>query len=110
MHAPKRTVRASACPLLVCIALACIALASSSCKQKISQSQCDQLLEHFAELVVKERYPDAGPSVVAAERTRERHEATNADEFKNCRSEVQASEHDCAMKAETSDALIKCLE
>ena len=80
------------------------------CKKKISQAQCEQMIDHFAELVVKERYADAGPEAIAAERTRERQEAQNADEFRNCTSQVQTNEHECAMKAETSDALIKCLE
>lgn len=82
----------------------------SGCKQKISQSQCDQMLDHFADLVVRERFADAGPEAIAAEQARERREAKTADEFKNCPTQVQANEHDCAMKAETSDALIKCLE
>lgn len=91
--------------------VALVLLASmSGCKQKISQSQCDQILDHFAELVVKERFADAGPEAIAAEQARERREAKTADEFKNCPTQVQANEHDCAIKAETSDALIKCLE
>jgi hypothetical protein len=89
--------------------LACVALLGG-CKKKISQEQCDQLLDHFAELVVKERYADAGAEAIATERTRERQEAKHANEFKNCTSEVQTSEHECAMKAQSSDALIKCLE
>ena len=82
----------------------------AGCKKKISQAQCEQMIDHFAELVVKERYADAGPEAIAAERTRERQEAQNADEFRNCTSQVQTNEHECAMNAETSDALIKCLE
>jgi hypothetical protein len=81
-----------------------------ACKKKVTQAQCDQLLDHFAELVVKERFADAGPDAIATERDRERQEAKRADEFKNCTSEVQANEHDCAMKAQTSDAVIKCIE
>jgi hypothetical protein len=83
---------------------------STSCKRKVSQTQCDQLLDRFSELVVKERMPDAGADALAAERVRERGEAKNDDAFKNCTSEVQADEHACAMKAVTSEALIKCLE
>lgn len=82
----------------------------TGCKKKITQAQCDQLIDHFAELVVKERFADAGPDAIAAERARERQEAKNADELKNCTTEVQANEHECAMKAQTSDALLKCLE
>ena len=92
-------------------ALGLAALVSSQgCKRKVTQDQCDQLMDHFAELVVKERYADAGPDAMSAERIRERQEAKHANEFKNCTSEVQLNEHDCAMKAQSSDALIKCLE
>lgn len=83
---------------------------STSCKRKVSQTQCDELLDRFSELVVKERMPDAGADALAAERVRERGEAKSDDAFKNCTSEVQANEHACAMKAATSEALIKCLE
>ncbi|MBX3198619.1 MAG: hypothetical protein KF894_10835 [Labilithrix sp.] len=95
--------------LVASLALA-FACSLGGCKKKISQSQCEQLVDHFAELVVRERYTDAGPEAIAAERLRERQEAKNADEFKNCTTAVQANEHECAMKAESSDALIKCLE
>jgi len=92
-------------------ALAASALSAvTGCKEKISQAQCEQIVDHFAELVVKERYADAGPETIAAERNRERQEAKNADEFRNCTTQVQTKEHECAMKAQSSDALIKCLE
>jgi hypothetical protein len=80
------------------------------CKKKVTQEQCDRLLDHFAELVVKEHAPDAGADRIQAERDKERREAAHADEFKNCTSEVQTTEFDCAMNAPTSDAVIKCLE
>lgn len=82
----------------------------ASCTKKVSQAQCDELLDRFAGLVVKERMPDAGADTLAAERTRERSEAKSDDAFKNCTSEVQADEHACAMKATSSEALLKCLE
>jgi hypothetical protein len=87
-----------------------LALVVSGCRKKITAAQCEQLLDHFAELVVNERFADAGPEVIAAERARQRQEANNADEFKNCTTEVQANEHECALNAQTSEALIKCLE
>jgi hypothetical protein len=89
---------------------ASLALSATSCRKKVSSKQCDELLERFAELVVKERMPDAGPDVLLAERIRERNEAKSDDAFKNCTSEVQDNEHACAMKATSSEALIKCLE
>ncbi len=97
--------------VLILTSFACaLGYGALGCKKKVSQAECNELLDHFAELVVKERYADAGPDVIAFEKERERSEAKRADEFKNCTSEVQTNEHDCAMKAATSDAVIKCLE
>jgi hypothetical protein len=89
-------------------------IATGGCKKKVTQEQCDQLMDHFADLVVKERVADggveAGADGLAAQRAHELREAKHANEFRNCPSEVQVDEHACAMKAQTSDALIKCLE
>lgn len=94
---------------IICVWFSLSVAALGGCKKKVSAKQCDELLDRFSELVVKEHFPDAGPEQVAAERTRERAEA-KGDELKNCTSEVQPEEHACAMKATTSEALIKCLE
>ena len=85
-------------------------IGTSACHKKVTQAQCDQLIDRFAELVVKERFPDAGAAEIAKERDRERNEAKADQAFKNCTSEVQQSEHACAMKAAKSEDLIKCLE
>jgi hypothetical protein len=80
------------------------------CQKKISQQQCDALLDRYAQLVVVERHPDASDQMIRAEQDRERGEARGDDNFKNCTSELRPTEFDCAMAASTSDALIKCLE
>jgi hypothetical protein len=96
-------------PIVLLVALV-VASASAGCKRKVTQDQCSQLLDHFAELVVKERFPDAGADAIRTERERERKEAVLANEFKNCTSEVQTNEFDCAMKAQSSDGVLKCIE
>lgn len=103
--------RRSRTPFYLLIAFAAlVAFGAFIWKRKATQTQCEDLLDHYAELVVKERMPDAGPAEIAAERQRERVEAKHDDAFKNCPSEVQPPEHECAMKAKSSDALLKCLE
>ncbi len=95
------------------LAVVVVAFASpllAGCRKKASARECDMMLDRFAELVVKERFADAGADMIAAERTRERKEAQGDDAFKNCTSEVQADELACALKAESSEKLIKCLE
>ncbi|MBX3228535.1 MAG: hypothetical protein KIT84_07775 [Labilithrix sp.] len=103
--------RRSRAPFFVVAALLVfVALGAFVWKRKATEAQCEDLLDHYAELVVREHMPDAGAAEIAAERQRERVEARRDDAFKNCRSEVQSSEHECAMKATSSEALIKCLE
>lgn len=87
-----------------------LAFGTLGCRKKASAKDCEQLLDRFAELVVRERFADAGADMVASERARERKEAQGDDAFKNCTSEVQADELACALKSETSEKLIKCLE
>jgi len=94
-------------------ALASLVLAASlgaGCKKKVTQPQCEELLDRYATLVVKERLKDAPPEKVKAEQARERDEARSDDDFKNCTAELSADDYTCAMKAATADAMEKCLE
>jgi hypothetical protein len=84
--------------------------ATTSCKGRVSQAECDALLTRFAELVVKEKLKNASPEAIRAELAREREEAARDDNFKNCPTELRQNEYRCAMNATTADALIHCLE
>ncbi len=94
----------------VVLVFALSGLALDGCKPKASQSQCEDLLDRYAELVVREKMADASAEQAKAARDRERDEARGDDAFKNCRSEVSQSEYSCAMKSPTSEQLLKCLE
>jgi hypothetical protein len=85
-------------------------LCAAGCKPKASATECDQLLDRYAELVVTERFADAGADQIKTEREREKSEARGDDAFKNCSSEVSHAEFECAMRAANADALEKCLE
>lgn len=87
------------------LAAACIA-----CKTKVTPTQCEAIVDRFAELMVEEAMPDASPEAVAAEKVREKTEASKEDLFRNCATEIQPADYDCAMKATTTEALMKCLE
>jgi hypothetical protein len=93
----------------ICVIAAAFSFAGG-CRPKVTATQCDQLLDRYAQLVVTEKFPDASSERIDAERERERGEARGDDAFKNCRSEVSASEFECAMRASSADALEKCLE
>jgi hypothetical protein len=97
-------------PLIVVAVVLWTGIGSGGCKAKVSGAQCDQLLDRYAQLVVTEKYPDASVGQIEAERTRERSEARGDDAFKNCSSEVSRPEFDCAVKAASAEAFLKCLE
>jgi hypothetical protein len=84
--------------------------AFSACKPRATAAQCDELITHYAVLVVKERIVDASAAVIEAEQQRERAEALHDDAFRNCPTELQPSEYACAMAATTTEALEKCVE
>jgi hypothetical protein len=87
-----------------------VAGAGVACKPKASATQCDQLLDRYASLVVTTRFPDASADQIQAERDREKTEARGDDAFKNCSSQVSQAEFECAMRAPNPDAFEKCLE
>jgi hypothetical protein len=82
----------------------------AGCKKKVTPAQCEAIVDRYAELVVKEKMVDASAETLATERTREKSEAHGDEVFKNCAAEVDPHDYDCAMKAETPEALEKCLE
>ena len=97
-------IRAAAGALLVML------MAVAGCRPKATATQCDQLIDRYAQLVVTEKFPDASPEQVESERDREKREARGDDAFKNCSSEVSQTEFACAMRAPNADAFEKCLE
>jgi hypothetical protein len=90
--------------------LTLVLLAGPACKKKVTQQDCDRLIDRFATLVVKERSSNASPEQIKAEQEREREEARGDEAFRNCTSEIEAADYACAMKTETTDAFLKCLE
>ena len=96
--------------VLVAAIVAAAAAGVSGCKKKVTQSQCDELVDRFATLVVKEKLKDATPEQIKTEQARERDEAKSDDSFRNCTTELSTEDYACAMAAATSDAMMKCLE
>lgn len=88
--------------------LACASLAG--CRKHVTQAQCDEIVGHYAELVVREQLPDASADTIAKEKAREQSEARADDGFKNCTTELEPADHACAMAAATPDALEACLK
>jgi hypothetical protein len=104
--------RALSLPTVLLVGLGALAsvAALGGCKKKVTQAQCEELLDRYATFVVREKLKDAPPEQLKAEQLRERDEARNDDDFKNCTTELSTEDYACAMKAQTADALEQCLE
>jgi hypothetical protein len=96
-------------PVTTLVLVAALAL-PCGCKKKVNDAQCGELLDRYAALLVKEKLKDATPDQIKAAQAHERDEALRDDDFKNCATELSMDDYGCAMKAETSQALEKCLE
>jgi hypothetical protein len=81
-----------------------------ACKPRVTSAQCDELIARYATLVVREKIPEAGAAMIEAEQKHERDQAAHEDAFRNCTTEVQPTEFQCAMAAKNADAFEKCLE
>jgi hypothetical protein len=68
------------------------------------------LVARYADLVVREKMPSAPLEEIRREQTRVRQESAGDENFRNCTTEVRPSEYECAMSAQTPDAIEKCLE
>ena len=101
MNQPRSVARGG----LVLLALLAIA-SGGACTKKASAKQCEEMLDRFIELSAKEQMPDAS----AEKKAQVRGEARADEAFKNCTSTVQPSEFECAMRAQSSETMMKCLE
>lgn len=84
-------------------------LTQNACKKPISRDECDQLLDHYVELLLKADRPE----VRAEELLRLQHEArTKAAQdpaFSHCPEEVSRAQFHCAMQAKNPDRLEQCM-
>lgn len=82
----------------------------TSCKPKVTQPDCEKLIDRYATLVVTERDRDASASTIKSEQAAFREEAKGDENFQSCVTKITRVEFGCAMSASTADAFEKCLE
>lgn len=89
------------------IALSC----SASCAKPLGEQECDKLLEHYTERLLREEQPDVSNVEVGlkqAEAKRLAHEAPRF-EFERCPELVSRQQFECAMTAGNVDGVERCL-
>jgi hypothetical protein len=86
----------------------CALLLIGACGQSLSQEECFKLLEHYTDKQIDQ----ARPSTRSADRSvlleQARTRAATDPEFATCRT-LSRSAYDCAMAADSADAIERCL-
>ncbi len=94
---------------LAVLIVACCGL--PGCAQPLSEDECDRLLDHYTEHLLRSERPDVSAQTIAEKQSAARALA-RADarfEFETCPDAVSRAQFDCAIIAPSVDAIEKCL-
>jgi hypothetical protein len=82
---------------------------SAACERPLSANECERLLDHYAELLIKEHRPRLSGAERLKIKADTRIKAGRDPAFLRCSKEVLRSDFECAIQAETPDQLERCL-
>jgi hypothetical protein len=86
-----------------------LALATSGCGKKLEQSECQQLLDHYVEILLRDDRPKSTAAEILRLQQEARQKAASDPAFSECQSRVSRRSFDCAMDAQDSRLLEMCL-
>ncbi|HEY3667984.1 MAG TPA: hypothetical protein VGL19_18405 [Polyangiaceae bacterium] len=81
----------------------------SACGKPPSHDECDALLDHYVELLVKSDRPGTNAAELHKLQIQARDKAKDDPEFRECSGRVSRHAFDCAMSAPNADLLEQCL-
>ena len=93
----------------VVLGFACAALLAAGCGKPPSHEECNELLEHYVELLVNSDRPGTTATELHKLKREAKEKAKSDPEFSACSQRVSRREFECAMKASNADVLEQCL-
>jgi len=81
----------------------------SGCGKPLEQAECDKLLDHYVELLLRNEQPDVPFHEQTTKQTQARSKAATDPQFAQCSQESSRRQFDCAMAATNPDILEQCL-
>lgn len=96
--------------LVALAALATLGACRSTSSAALTPAQCEELVDAYVALVVREVNADASPAVLRAQQERVRAEARRDPALAQCTTEITRAKHACAMASTSAEAFEKCLE
>ena len=84
-------------------------LVLSGCSKKLEGKECDALLAHYVELLLRDDRPGASAGELLRVQQEARKKAERDPAFHACSERVSRRSFDCAMAAEDANRLEQCL-
>lgn len=92
-----------------CLLACLLALSLSGCGKRLEPQECDALLDHYVELLLRDDRPKSSAAEVMRVQQEARHKAAQDPAFKECRERVTRRGFQCAMDAQDANRLEQCL-
>jgi hypothetical protein len=92
-----------------CFFVLLAALALNACHKPISRGECDQLLDHYVELLLKADRPEVRAEELLRLQHEARTKAAHDPTFAHCPEQVSRTQFHCAMQAKNPDRLEQCM-
>ena len=91
------------------LALGTLLLLVTGCGKRLETTECQQLLDHYVELLLRDDRPKSSAGEVLRVQQEARKKAVQDPAFHECSQRVSRKSFDCAMGAEDANRLEQCL-
>ncbi len=88
---------------------AVLLLAGAGCGKRLERNECQQLLDHYVELLLRDDRPKSSAGEVLRLQLDARNKAQHDPAFQECPSRVSRRSFECAMEAQDANRLEQCL-
>jgi len=90
-------------------ALGALLLLASGCGKRLESRECQQLLDHYVELLLRDDRPKSSAGEILRLQQDARKKAERDPAFRECSARVSRRGFDCAMDAQDANRLEQCL-
>ena len=88
---------------------ALVLLATTGCGKRLEGAECQQLLDHYVELLLRDDRPKSSAGEILRVQQDARKKAERDPAFRECRERVSRRSFTCAMDAQDANRLEQCL-
>jgi hypothetical protein len=95
--------------LCACACALLLPLLVVGCGKRLEPAECDQLLDHYVELLLRDDRPKSSAGEILRVQQEARKKAERDPAFHECRARVSRRSFVCAMDAQDANRLEQCL-